>query len=309
MRSLLLAVPALVAVLFAAALLPATAPAAEAHLRASRALAPAPAPRPRYVALGDSYSSGQGAGSYLPAADRRPAACLRSRNAYSQILARRLAGRYAHDPARDFLACANHKVDNLIRNQLPLLRSDAGLVTLGIGGNDTGWSEVIQRCIADAFAPWWRKRTCKRILDDALDRVLPVLQTRLAGLYAQIRARARSASVIVVGYPAIFEDGYVASVCPGAGPLSRSARADIRAATERLNDATRAVAQRSGFRFVDPRFAFEDHRVCSPGADWMHGVTLNGSRPIVSPDTFHPNRAGQAGLAAVIAASNRDLIP
>ena len=41
----------------------------------------------RYVALGDSYTSGEGAFDYMAAATGRPERCHRSRNAYSQLLA------------------------------------------------------------------------------------------------------------------------------------------------------------------------------------------------------------------------------
>jgi hypothetical protein len=55
-----------------------------------------------------------------------------------------------------------------------------------------------------------------------------------------------------------------------------------------------------------------DHRVCSPGRDWIHGVTLkrdgNGNLKFEpSPSTFHPNAYGQAGFARVIASASRDV--
>jgi hypothetical protein len=52
-------------------------------------------------------------------------------------------------------------------------------------------------------------------------------------------------------------------------------------------------------QFVDPRKAFKNHRVCSDGTDWINGLTLSGWG--FAKESFHPNAAGQLGLANAIA--------
>jgi lysophospholipase L1-like esterase len=264
----------------------------------------------RYVALGDSFSSGEGAFDYLPEAPGRPERCHRSRNAYSQLLAGRLLSGVQHDPARDLMACSGDKVPDLESRQLGALGPDVAVVTVGIGGNDSGWIDVIKACMADAAShprPG-TGRGCNRIIDDIFGQRLPDLRRRLREAYAMIRARAPQATVIVVGYPAIFEDSYRSTFCASVGSLTRGARADLRKAAARLDGEIAGIARRSGFRFVDPRAAFDDHRICGPAQDWFHGVTFgrNGESRI-SPQTFHPNPAGQRGFADVIAAANRDV--
>jgi hypothetical protein len=111
----------------------------------------------------------------------------------------------------------------------------------------------------------------------------------------------------VLGYPAIFEDSWRSTFCASVGPLTRGARSDLREGAEALDDTIRGVAERFGFRFVDPRAAFKNHRICSAGRDWLHGVTLERGELAISPSTFHPNGAGQAGFASLLALTNRDI--
>jgi lysophospholipase L1-like esterase len=271
--------------------------------------APPPAALPRYVAMGDSYQSGEGADDYLPAAAGRPLRCHRSRNAYSQRLAARLAGRFEHNEARDFLACSGDEVPELLSRQVSRLSPDVGLITVGIGGNDAGWTQVLEDCMKDAVA---HPRPgsgvgCKQIIDSHFADGLPRLRRRLGDAYTQIRRRAPNATVIVLGYPAIFEDSWRSTFCASVGPLTRGARSDLREGAEALDDTIRGVAERFGFRFVDPRAAFKNHRICSAGRDWLHGVTLERGELAISPSTFHPNGAGQAGFASLLALTNRDI--
>jgi lysophospholipase L1-like esterase len=202
----------------------------------------------RYVALGDSFSSGEGAFDYLPAADRRPERCHRSRNAYSQLLAARLLGGVQHDPARDFLACSGDKVPDLESRQLGALGPDVAVVTVGIGGNDAGWIDIIKACMIDAAShprPG-SGRGCHRIIDDVFGQRLPELRRRLGEAYSMIKARAPQATVIVVGYPAIFEDSYRSTFCGSVGSLTRGARADLRKGAERLDGEIAANARTFG---------------------------------------------------------------
>jgi lysophospholipase L1-like esterase len=278
--------------------------------RSARATSAGAASVRRYVALGDSFSSGEGASSYLPEAPGRPERCHRSRNAYSQLLAARLLGGVQHDPARDFLACSGDKVPDLESRQLGALSADVAVVTVGIGGNDAGWIDIIKACMIDAAShprPG-SGRGCNHIIDDVFGQRLPALRRRLAEAYSTIKARAPQATVIVVGYPAIFEDSYRSTFCASVGSLTRGARADLRKGAERLDGEIGAIARSFGFRFVDPRAAFDAHRICGPAADWFHGVTFGrNGEPVLSPQTFHPTPDGQRGFANAIAAANRDV--
>ena len=151
------------------------------------------------------------------------------------------------------------------------------------------------------------RQELKGIMKDNFGAGRRGLRAGLANAYRQIRANAPNATVIVLGYPAIFEDGWRSTFCASVGPLTRGARSNLREGAEKLDAAIKGVAERFGFRFVDPREAYRNHRICSAGRDWLHGVTLERDRPAFSPSTFHPNIAGQAGFADLLVATNRDV--
>jgi len=205
----------------------------------------------RYVALGDSDSSGDGAGNYLPAAPGRPAKCRRSRDAYSQVLAKRLRDNVRHDATRDFWACSGEKVRQMESRQFGALGSDVAVVTVGIGGNDLDWTSVLKACMADAVLNRaGRGKGCNHIADDNFAERLPQIRTLLAATYRKIRAAAPQAKIIVVGYPAIFEDSYSSTFCASAGALTRGARSDLRKAVARFDGEIQSlVAGVGGLRF------------------------------------------------------------
>src|ERR1700739_2926637 len=100
--------------------------------------AAAAAAQPAYVALGDSYSSGVGTRVYY----NDGTSCERSPDAYApQIASQR-------GYALTFEACSGAKTTDVTNNQLGPLNSSTNLVTITIGGNDAGFSTVIENCAA-----------------------------------------------------------------------------------------------------------------------------------------------------------------
>jgi lysophospholipase L1-like esterase len=99
------------------------------------------APAVNYVALGDSYASGVGAGSVS-------GSCGQSPNAYPALWAT------ASSPASfKFAACSGATTSDVISSQLSSLSSSTTLVSMTIGGNDL--DGVIQTAAAnngDTFA-------------------------------------------------------------------------------------------------------------------------------------------------------------
>ena len=91
-----------------------------------------------YVALGDSYSSGVGAGSYLSAGGD----CKRSTKAYPYLWAA------AHSPSTfHFTACSGARTGDVLASQLTPLSSATALVSISVGGNDAGFADVMTTCV------------------------------------------------------------------------------------------------------------------------------------------------------------------
>ena len=81
----------------------------------------------RYVALGDSYSSGVGAGSYTA----ESGSCQRSTKAYSALWAAEKA------PASYVsVACSGATTTSVVNSQVSALSSATTLVSISVGGND-----------------------------------------------------------------------------------------------------------------------------------------------------------------------------
>lgn len=233
-----------------------------------------------YVALGDSYSSGLGAG------DEIDAPCRRSAVAFPVLVATARPG-----TTLTSVACAGARIPDVRDRQLAVLTPGTRLVTLTVGGNDAGFSSVIARCAL----PMWVAR-CGRPVRKARKTIRDVLPGRLDDLYARIRRRAPAARVVVAGYPRLFNG-------IDCGPVTFFSRDDQRllnGTADLLRTTLRRRASAAGFAFADVTPSFRGHAVCDD-REWLNGL----SRPI--RESFHPNAEGHAaGYApAVLAALDR----
>lgn len=229
---------------------------------------PAHSAGPVYAALGDSYSSGLGAGAY----DSASGDCRRSPNAYPALWAA------AHRTASfTFAACAGASTADVIDKQLGRLGSATSLVSITVGGNDAGFADVMSTCLLHFQA------TCLNRIAQARGYVDKTLPGRLDAAYAAIRARAPHAHVIVVGYPRFYK---VPGDCLlGLGDTARGA---IDAAADDLDGVIAKRAADHGFAFADVRHSFAGHELCS-GSPWLHSLTI----PL--EESYHPTAAGQRG--------------
>ncbi|PWW64658.1 SGNH/GDSL hydrolase family protein [Actinokineospora spheciospongiae] len=234
---------------------------------ASPALA-APTAAGRYVALGDSYSSGLGAGSYGSSGN-----CKRSSNSYAQLWAN------AHAPSSfAFVACSGAVTSDVTNNQLSALTSTTALVTISVGGNDAGFANVMTDCNLGSDS------ACVAGNNAAQNFARTTLPGRLNTVYSQIRTRAPSARVVVMGYPRIYKLGGSCAI-----GLSETKRAAINQSSDVLASVISSAASAHGFTFVDGRNAFAGHEICASGTRWINSVSL----PIA--ESYHPNSAGQNG--------------
>jgi lysophospholipase L1-like esterase len=222
----------------------------------------------KYVALGDSYSSGTGAGSYGSSGS-----CKRSANAYAQLWAN------ANAPSSFvFVACSGALTTDVINNQVGSLTSDTSLVTISIGGNDAGFADVMTDCNLGSDS------TCVSRNQQAQTYARNQLPARLDAVYTQIRNRAPGARVVVVGYPHIYQLSGSCSV-----GLSETKRAAINQSSDVLAEVIKGRAGAFGFTFVDGRSAFAGHEICASGTRWLNSLTF----PV--DESYHPNAAGQRG--------------
>jgi lysophospholipase L1-like esterase len=222
-----------------------------------------------YVALGDSYSSGVGAGSYISSSGD----CKRSTKAYPSLWAA------ANSPSSfSFTACSGARTSDVLANQLSPLGSGTGLVSISVGGNDAGFSDVMTTCVLQSDS------ACVARVNTAKAYVDSTLPARLDSVYSAISDRAPSAQVVVLGYPRFYQ---LSGSCLAG--LSETERAAINGAADHLNSAIAKRAADHGFTFGDVRPTFTGHEICS-GSAWLHSVNwLNIG------ESYHPTAAGQSG--------------
>ncbi len=234
--------------------------------------APAAAAAPgTYVALGDSYASGVGAGPYVSGSGN----CLRSGRSYPYLLGRPVAAQRA---------CAGARTGDVLARQLTPFGSAARLVTITIGGNDAGFIDVIQACLTARYA------ACDARVDRADRFIRSSLASRLARVYTAIRRRSAEARIVVAGYPRLFAH----RACRAAGGIDVRKQVRLNQSGDLLARTIAAeVRGHPGFRFADVRNAFRGHGICSR-APWILGL----SDPLFA--SFHPNAAGFAAYARVI---------
>jgi hypothetical protein len=221
-----------------------------------------------YVALGDSYSSGVGSGSYISSSGD----CKRSTKAYPYLWAA------AHSPSTfDFTACSGARTGDVLSGQLGPLSAATGLVSISIGGNDAGFSDVMTTCVLQSDS------SCLSRIDTARAYVSSTLPGQLDSVYSAISAKAPNAHVVVIGYPRFYKLG---TSCIG---LSETKRKAINDAADLLDTAIAKAAADHGFSFGDVRATFTGHEICS-GSSWLHSVDwLNIG------ESYHPTAAGQSG--------------
>ncbi|GGZ11982.1 SGNH/GDSL hydrolase family protein [Streptomyces nitrosporeus] len=229
---------------------------------------PASAAGDNYVALGDSYSSGVGAGSYTSESGD----CKRSTKAYPYLW------RDANAPASfKFVACSGATTTTVAGSQLSALSSSTTLVSITAGGNDVGFADVMQTCVLQSQA------TCVSRVNTAVSQVQNTLPGRLDSLYSSIRSRSPQAHVVVLGYPRFYK---LSGSCIAG--LTETERGAINNASDILNGVIAKRAADAGFTFSSVVDEFTGHELCS-GDAWLHSVTL----PITN--SYHPKVAGQSG--------------
>ncbi|MEE1761104.1 MULTISPECIES: SGNH/GDSL hydrolase family protein [unclassified Streptomyces] len=221
-----------------------------------------------YVALGDSYSSGVGAGSYLSSSGD----CKRSTKAYPYLWAA------ANAPSTfDFTACSGARTGDVLASQLGPLGPSTGLVSVSVGGNDAGFADVMTTCVLQSDS------ACVSRINTAKAYVDSTLPGQLDKVYSAISAKAPAAHVVVLGYPRFYQLG---GTCAG---LSQTKRSAINNAADYLNTAIAKRAADHGFTFGDVRSAFTGHELCS-GSAWLHSLNL-----LNIGESYHPKAAGQSG--------------
>jgi lysophospholipase L1-like esterase len=222
----------------------------------------------QYVALGDSYSSGLGAGDYISSSG----SCDRSTRAYPEQWA-------GADAPASFVsaACAGATTADVVSSQVSALSASTTLVSITIGGNDAGFSSVMETCVLSSTS------SCLNAVSNAEAFITSQLPAKLNITLQTIRAHGPAAKIVVLGYPYLY-DLSRSSSCIGLSTRDRTA---LNGGAEALDNALARAAAANNDTFADVRLQFAGHEICDSGS-WLNSVDI-----FAISSSYHPNAAGQ----------------
>ena len=243
----------------------------------SAGLAAAPAQavdKTKYIALGDSYAAGQGAGQY---ADET---CYRSVNAYSQLAADTKAIKLVTNAA-----CSGKTTQEVVATQLVQLNRTTELVTITAGGNNLGFGAIVTSCGSAIFDPSFAAACAAASAAARAKIVSGELAGEVAAMIQSVKAAAPNARIVLTGYPYLFDPIPAGRTDPAsqfiyqATDLADGLNGSIALAAAAADPAASRV------KYVDVRAAFAGHGIYSADP-WINGAVPG------SADSFHPNSEG-----------------
>lgn len=321
-----------------------------------------------YVALGDSYSAGFGLEPYSTTSPftGSPNGCYQSQNNYPHLLATALGldvtdqtcsgaitanvgypsgVTFTNPPAAEplpALPTGDELQVTLSGLTVPELQA-AGLspstdiVTVGIGGNDLGFSHIATACIRESTGPTSAPiylylelgidvANCADYFGDPttyptadlFTRITDIVAPRIDSVLDAIADLAPNAQVFVVGYPMVTPADatnacFTSPTTPDAVPFSGTDLQFIHSVESALDGALQAGAADHGFHFVSTWASTANHTLCS-SEPWIWGLTaylnseptceanylpvLNGE-VCVELGALHPNGSGIDHLASI----------
>jgi lysophospholipase L1-like esterase len=244
-----------------------------------------------YVALGDSYSAASGV---LPPDPSAPPQCLRSTANYPHVIAGATGAQLTD------VTCGGAETNDYfepqydgVAPQLDAVGAEADLVTMTIGGNDSGvFINSILRCGAAGLSTAGQGSPCKdRYGSEFVDTIRSTTYPALVEALQAVRTAAPDAEVAILGYPWILPER---GGCFDRMPVAEGDVPYLRNVQAVLNDAVRRAATATGATYVDMNRVSEGHDACQPiGVRWVEPV-LQGTNAVV----VHPNALGEQQMAA-----------
>lgn len=273
----------------------------------------------KYLALGDSFASGEGAYSYVEGTDIDENKCHLSTVSYSYLF--KAAGAVAEMHS---LACSGARMENVHEKGIvqhddtishnpdgsftwlpgsvtQLDKSSWGdgfrptVVTVSISGNDIGFADKIKECVL----PQLVSNTCFDTYAKRLTVAREILSKHdeLVGLYDEIKeTSAPNARVYAVGYPQIV-DSEAGSVCDSNVLLNDAERTMAYDLVTFFNAVIRHAAATAGVQFVGVEGALGNHKLCGESTEAVNGFTRGddggvGPFNFVGKESYHPNQLG-----------------
>ena len=207
-----------------------------------------------YVAMGDSYTSGPN----IPTQSSAAGGCDRSSHDYPSDVAAALKLTLTD------VSCSGATTANILNTtqdvspgpdnppQLSAVGSATQVVSLQIGGDNLGFTSIIENCIA--LTPWGPTKVgtnCRNYYDpggkNSLASDVTALAQPIATILADIHTAAPGAKVFVVGYPDILPQN---GACWPSMPFETADAEYLNSIEQDLNSMLQETAAANGATFV-----------------------------------------------------------
>lgn len=290
----------------------------------------------QYLALGDSYISGEGTYLYKSGTNTTPNKCHLSPISYPYLIKQQLSIDYAES-----VACSGAKIDDILTNSenyrgqtddknrdertidevlgivsnyMPghiaqhefITEYRPEIITISTVGNDIGFGDKIKRCL--------EPDTCYESYEDRYE-VMQLVRSKfdeLVTMYKTIKDKAAAdARIYAIGYPSVAASD---ANCATNVLLNNSELEFSNLLVDYLNYVVNLAAQRAEIGYVDVSDALAGHRLCEASDDELavNGISAGDDAPIdgVGPlgkESFHPNILGHQLLKAKILQQTNNL--
>ncbi len=290
-----------------------------------------------YLALGDSYISGEGAFQYLENTDTIDNQCHVSMLSYPLLIGHELGFNSYHSvtcsgattndvintsdgyrgqarPFTERYKLSLQEVSSILSNffqgyigQLDFVKQyQPKNITISIGGNDIGFSARLRSCLNFG--------TCFSTYEDRLEFVQEVNSAfpKLVDTYTKLKNNgAADANIYVIGYPQIAKAG---GDCAQNVHMNNDELVFAQYAIDYLDTAIKLATEKAGVFYVDTQDSFYNHRLCEagPGSVAMNGITAGNDFPDklggpIGRESYHPNTFGHQLLENRILSSTHKL--
>lgn len=270
-----------------------------------------PPPANRYVAMGDSYSSGEGS-------DRTPTDTSRDNSVYAGNSCGRSTNAAPYQIAAaagkslKFVACGGANTNNITTTglqseppQVNAANADTELITLTIGGNDAALMWQLSMCIIPGNC--WRNNgdSIAASYIAQTDTKINALQAKVVTVLQALVAAAPNAVIVIAGYPPIIaRPGEPRNGCSQWIGVSEQAYFDeiLLATNGKIAAAVDQVKTATGrdIRYADP-LAPSSPFLERDNGQMLDGCSTSPLRYMNGQDNqqgmWHPNVYGQARYA------------
>ncbi len=282
------------------------------------------APEPvDYIAMGDSFASGEGdmddnwyaEGTNVHGLNM----CHLSKRSYPYLLNSTISLDNFHS-----IACSGAKTKDILADiqydeegrtgifpgykpQKNQLTPSPSFITLSVGGNDLGFSDILTDCVLPA-----NDGSCKYVRNakdrgDTAKRIAKLHET-LTTTYKEIKKTTnRETKIYVVGYPQFINPE--GTSCGNNVNLDTAEREYINKSVTYTNKVIKSAAQAAGVYYLDIENVLNSTNLCSGVADsesTVNGLTLGDDKPdlqirisgwegglgLLGNESYHPNQNG-----------------